>query len=52
MDGTFSKLVHHLTNHRRKIDAVFDKAATGTVRTDEIWVMILMNVLSNESSCS
>jgi hypothetical protein len=48
MDGTFSKLVHDLTNHRRKFDAVFDKAATGTVRTDDIWVMILMNLLSDE----
>ncbi len=24
MDGTFSKLVHDLTDHRRKFDAVFD----------------------------
>ena len=48
MDGTFSKLVHDLTNHRRKFDAVFDKAATGIVRLDDIWVMILMNLLSDE----
>jgi hypothetical protein len=48
MDGTFSKLIHDLTDHRRKFDAVFDKAATGTVRTDDIWVMILMNALSDE----
>jgi hypothetical protein len=48
MDGTFSKLIHDLTDHRRKFDAVFDKAATGTVRTDDIWVMILMNALSDD----
>jgi hypothetical protein len=48
MDGTFSKLVHDLTDHRRKFDAVFDKAATGIVRTDDIWIMILMNALSDE----
>ena len=48
MDGTFSKLIHDLTDHRRKFDAIFDKAATGTVRTDDIWVMILMNALSDD----
>jgi hypothetical protein len=48
MDGPFSKLVHDLTDHRRKFDAIFDKAATGTVRTDDIWVMILMNALSDD----
>ena len=48
LDGTFSKLVHDLTDHRRKFDAVFDKAATGTVRTDDIWVMILMNALPDD----
>jgi len=48
MDGTFSKLAHDLTDHRRKFDAIFDKAATGTVRTDDIWVMLLMNALPDE----
>jgi hypothetical protein len=48
MDGTFSKLVHDLTDHCRKFDAVFDKATTGIVRTDDIWVMILMNALSDD----
>jgi hypothetical protein len=47
-DGTFSKLVHDLTDHHRKFDAILDKAATGTVRTDNIWVMLLMNTLSDE----
>jgi len=48
MDRTFSKLVHYLTDHRRKFVAVFGKAVTGTVRTDDIWVMILMNALSDD----
>ena len=48
MDGTFSKLAHDLTDHRRKFDAIFDKAATGTTCTDDIWVMLLMNALPDE----
>jgi len=46
--GTFAQLVHDLADNRRKFDAIFDKAATGTTRTDEIWVMLLMNALPDD----
>jgi len=46
--GTFAQLVHDLADSRRKFDAIFDKAATGNTRTDDIWVMLLMNALPDE----
>ena len=51
MDGTFSKLVHDLTDHRRKFDVIFNKAATGTACTDGIWVMLLMYPSPTNSFC-
>jgi len=46
--GTFAQLVHDLADNGRKFDAIFDKAATGTTRTDDIWVMLLMNTLPDD----
>jgi len=44
-DGSFSKLIQDLTDHRLTFSAVFDPDATGSVPIDHIWVMILMNAL-------
>ena len=44
-DGSFSKLIQDLTDHRLTFSAVFDPNATGSVPIDHIWVMILMNAL-------
>ena len=44
-DGSFSKLIHDLTDHRLTFSAVFDPDATGSVPINHIWVMILMNAL-------
>ena len=46
-DGSFSKLIQDLTDHRLTFSAVFDPNATGSVPIDHIWVMILMNALPN-----
>jgi hypothetical protein len=51
-DGSFSKLIQDLTDHRLTFSAVFDPNATGSVPIDHIWVMILMNASLTQSSCS
>ena len=46
--GTFAALIRDLSDHRRKYSAIFDPEDTGTVKIDDMFVMILVNSLPDD----
>ncbi len=47
-DGSFSQLTQYLADHRRRFGAIFDPQDTGTVKNDDIWIMVLVNSLPDD----
>ena len=46
--GTFAALIHYLTDHRRKFCAIFDPEESGAVKTDDLFLMILVDSLPDD----